>query len=150
VASELEDILAAVKGAVEGLSLTLAGASIPVLLGKSPRFRTGLEPPVALTVSKSETAEKVARWTTSHNRTDYFVAVTLVSPWRGPDSDLSDHGEVRQAILDAFASKQRANLALDGLRDVKARPTNFLPPQGQEQEWDYQGVEVEVQIVRAR
>lgn len=148
MATELGDIESAVKAAVEALALAIDGRVLPVIETKSPRFRTGLEPPEHIAISKSEREERVTRWSFTSNRTDYFVAVTVTSPFRGPDRDLSTYRAIRQEILDAFDRPPLTNAP--NVFDLRAEPAEYLPAEGQEQQWDYQGVVITASVVRER
>lgn len=147
MSDHLYPILLATRGVVAGLGFTLGDVAIPVLLRKFQARREASDPSVMITIAKSKTPEKVARWTFSEKRIDFLIDLTILSPYEGPEAGLPEYTVWRDTLVDLFSKPPLTGA--DEVFELTAAPADFLSPPGQKIEWDVQKVEVTASIVTA-
>ena len=145
MSSDLDTILNALVDGVTALGFTLDDEAIPAYKGKLPTSREDLNPPVQFIISKSETPERMTRFSFTKKRTDYTIDITLIAPHTGPIANLIDHAYIRQTLLDAFDKPPLAGAP--DVFEMRSNPKEFLDREAQSKEWDEQTIEVTTSIV---
>ncbi len=148
--SVLNDILDATVTGVDGLDLVLSSepsSPIPVVKRKLPKKEEVVDPPVQITVCKSETPEQV-KWYAfpSTNkpkgtvRVKYSLEVTIISPNNDDQyTNLPDYAYWREKIRVLFSTKA-AFSGVSEVIDCDAKLGVYLDRDQINENYDYQTV----------
>lgn len=148
---DLDGVLDRIVSRINSLGVTWEGDPVTPRKVKAVNAQEVLTAPPQIAVCKSPTPERHERWGGVYDRHTYFVRVALVTSGRQDMlTGLPEHAAFRKLVLATFSNKTTASLDLDGLRDVKAQPSDFLPTEKIERGYDFALVEIEVQIVEER
>lgn len=140
MSDRLTPILDAIVTQIEQRGFTIAGVVLPVVKRKAPVRRTKLDPAAMITVSKSDTPERVVVRAFGWWHTQYLIDVTVVSPYTGPDDNISEYATIRDSIVDDF--KRPPLAGADDVFQLDCAPAAWLRPLGETTEWDWQSVQI--------
>ena len=149
----IDDVQDAVAAAVQALGLAFGSppAAIPVVKGKQPRQQTGTSANVQITVSAAQRPREVKRFTSLHDLHTFRLQVVGWTPGNADNTSNSvANAAIEDALRQAFNKKPVDLLGIDDLRDVRAQTATYLDRSAFVKGWDVQGIDVEIDVVRAR
>jgi hypothetical protein len=123
---------------------------VPIVKRKLPKRRQA-DPDLFIVVCPSLRPDEIRRWTNRHDRFLYFSTLAVIG--RNKDDALTtlpEHTALRDALKDAFKAKPADLMGLDNLRDVRAAPGRLFDRALAKAGYDFQSVEVTVDIVQDR
>lgn len=147
----LDTVLDAVRTHVLTLGLPLT----PVK-HKAGKFEDGLDTKPLLGVHRSEgKPEQITRWASrgatggGYFSWTYRVTLSFIGA-NGNDqaTTLANLTSWRDTLCEAFKSKPTNLMGLDGLRDVRCKPAEFLPDTWIDKYLDVSLVDVEVEVIK--
>lgn len=146
----IDQILQAVRDDTNNLALALNGNAVTVVVRKAGR-RQAKDPTTLIMVSKKPTAEVRKRFASGYDLTTFVAQVTVVSPNNDDQSaNLGTYASWRDSIVNAFRKRPDDAFGLQGIRDVRAAPGEFLPNELIDKNYDFLTVDVSVEAVTAR
>jgi hypothetical protein len=129
---ELQDKMVGVLAALGERSPLDAGTVIPVKKRKLPRKGEVLDPPVQITVSCSDTPDRVRYASFARHWKYYLVYVTVIGPNQQDNVKyLREYAEMRDRLMAPFFKQPGTDLTypmlgVPGVFDMRVEPLTFM------------------------
>lgn len=147
MSDRLTPVLDAMVTKIAALGFAVGGVALPVMKRKAAARRETMDPAAMVTVAKSATPEQTTRRRVGLWQTAYVIDVIVHSPYSGPDDDLSAYSTIRDTLVDAL--KKPPLPGAPDVFDMDAAPADWLRPSGEQNEYDWQSLQVTATVAHA-
>lgn len=151
----IDQLESAVYTKVNALGLTdPTGKTMSVVQRKEAK-RQLVDPNYLVLVTHKPEGEKRKRFASSFDSTTHNMQVTFIAPNNDNQSaNIANYASWRDATLELFKQRPSDSFGLNtnvaGIRDVSAKAGPWLPPGSIEKNYDYQFVDVFIEVISVR